>query len=118
MGMPMLVRDGLSYSPFTSKQEVLLAHSHLAGLSLPHHQFPFSPLSFPPPPFPRSRHGRHRRQPVDLAGAGAVGRCTSRHGPGRKPRDRGGGVGLAVRRKAHRGSERVSERETDVVNMS
>lgn len=58
MGMPMLVRDGLSYSPFTSKQEALLAHSHLAGLSLPHHQFPFSPLSFPPPPFlpPTSGH--------------------------------------------------------------
>ena len=52
MGLPMLVREGLGYSPFASKQDALLAHSHLAShLSLPHHQFPFSPLSFPPPPF-------------------------------------------------------------------
>ena len=48
------------------------------------------------PSFPRSRHRRHRRRPVDLAGAGVVGRCASRHGRRCTPRDRRGGDGLAV----------------------
>ena len=46
----MLMRDSLGYSAFASKQDALLSHSPLAGLTLPH-QFPFNPLSFHPPNF-------------------------------------------------------------------
>ena len=45
------MRDSLGgYSAFASKQESLLSHSPLAGLTLPH-QFPFNPLTFQPPNF-------------------------------------------------------------------
>ena len=44
------MRDSLGYSAFASKQEALLSHSPLAGLTLPH-QFPFNPLTFHPPNF-------------------------------------------------------------------
>ena len=46
----MLMRDSLGYSAFASKQDALLSHSPLAGLTLPH-QFPFNPLTFHPPNF-------------------------------------------------------------------
>ena len=49
--MPLLMREGLGYPPFHSKQEALLAHGPLAAsLGLPP-QFPFSSLPFPHPPF-------------------------------------------------------------------